>query len=122
MGSIEFALSVVLVGITIVFLALIGLTLIFMLYGKIASSLLNKKKDDSGKPPLSGKPNKAASAKTPVVEKGIPGEVIAAISAAVACMMGAGAQGGYTVRSVKRAASPRSQWRAAGIWQNTRPF
>ena len=52
---------------------------------------------------------------------GIPGEVIAALSAAVAMMMGEGAR----IRSVRRvgnAAGTRSAWSMAGLLDNTRAF
>ena len=48
----------------------------------------------------------------------VPAEVVAAISAAVYCLYP-----GSRVRSLRRAeARPRSAWRAAGIFENTRPF
>ena len=56
---------------------------------------------------------------TPAVSGGIPGEVIAAISAAVYCMFGEGAK----VMSVRRQQrSGRSAWSMAGLLENTRPF
>ena len=56
---------------------------------------------------------------TPAVSSGIPGEVIAAISAAVYCMFGEGAR----VMSVRRQQrSGRSAWSMAGLLENTRPF
>ena len=49
----------------------------------------------------------------------IPGEVIAAISAAVYCMFGEGAR----VMSVRRQQrTGRSAWSMAGLLENTRPF
>lgn len=119
MEKFEFALTVVLVGVTIVFLALLGLTLIFILYGKILGGV---KKDDKGTPPKVTKTEqKTMPTPAPVVEQGIGDDVIAAISAAVAYMLG-GSSSGFTVRSVKRAAQPRKEWRMAGMLQNTRPF
>ena len=56
---------------------------------------------------------------TSAVGSGIPGEVIAAISAAVYCMFGEGAK----VMSVRRQQrSGRSAWSMAGLLENTRPF
>ena len=57
---------------------------------------------------------------TPVaVNDSIPGEVIAAISAAVYCMFGEGAR----VMSVRRQQrTGRSAWSMAGLLENTRPF
>ena len=53
------------------------------------------------------------------VSTSIPGEVIAAISAAVYCMFGEGAR----VMSVRRQQrSGRSAWSMAGLLENTRPF
>ena len=55
----------------------------------------------------------------PAAASGIPGEVIAAISAAVYCMFGEGAR----VMSVRRQQrSGRSAWSMAGLLENTRPF
>ena len=55
----------------------------------------------------------------PAVASGIPGEVIAAISAAVYCMFGEGAR----VMSVRRQQrTGRSAWSMAGLLENTRPF
>ncbi len=118
MDKIEFATTVILVGLTIVFLALIGLTLFFMLCGKIFS--IKKDKNDKTTPPKAT-PNGTASAPAPNVQQGIGDDVIAAISAAVAYMMGDSGIG-YTVRSIKRASQPRKEWRLAGMMQNTRPF
>ena len=56
---------------------------------------------------------------TPAVSSGIPGEVIAAISAAVYCMFGEGAKV-MIVRRQQR--SGRSAWSMAGLLENTRPF
>ncbi len=54
----------------------------------------------------------------PEVRPGIPGEIVAAIAAAVYCM-----EPGAVVTSVRR--SPRngvSAWKMAGLLENTRPF
>ncbi len=123
MEKFEFALTVVLVGVTIVFLALLALTLIFILYGKILGGVYANK-NDKGSPPKATKTeqkNAPTPAPAPVVEQGIGDDVIAAISAAVACMMG-GSSSGFAVRSIKRSAQPRKEWRMAGMLQNTRPF
>ena len=65
-------------------------------------------------------PVKAAAPKAPVVEAGIPGEVVAAIAAAIACMDGGEH---YTLRSVKRTrVSGRSAWGQAGVVAYTEPF
>lgn len=54
----------------------------------------------------------------PEVQSGIPGEIVAAIAAAVYCM-----EPGAVVTSVRR--SPQngvSAWKMAGLLENTRPF
>jgi len=48
----------------------------------------------------------------------VSGDIVAAISAAVAMMMGGKP---FAVRSIRRAGN-RSVWAKAGISQNTRPF
>lgn len=51
-------------------------------------------------------------------ENAIPAEVVAVISAAVACIYP-----GARVASLRRApAKPQSAWRMAGLLENTRPF
>ena len=62
-----------------------------------------------------------APASAPVIEEGISGEVVAAISAAVYAMEG----GSAVIRSVSRKASPvstRNPWAQAAVVDNTRPF
>ncbi len=120
MANIELATTVVFVGLAIVFIALIGLTIVFMLYGKAISSFM-KKNDNGSSRPEPPKPAAQKAPAAPAVEQGIGDDVIAAIAAAVACMMG-DATSGYTIRSVKRAVTSRKVWQSAGIMQNTRPF
>jgi hypothetical protein len=57
----------------------------------------------------------------PVIEKGIPGEVIAVIAAAVAMMFGAGVRVAGIRRSTRSGAG-KAAWRNAGVSENTRPF
>lgn len=76
--------------------------------------------------PAAAAPVRPASA--PVVSAGVPSEVVAAISAAIACMEQDGV--GYTVQSIepvvrKAGASRqlgRSAWAQAGVLSNTQPF
>ncbi len=118
---------VVATGLILVFGVLVLLYLLITLEGIIFSALDQKKK---GKPTQKDAPApkqepaptvaKSAAPVKPAVEAGIPGDVIAAISAALACMdMGAG----YTLRSIKRAKpSGRSAWVQAGVSAYTEPF
>ena len=64
----------------------------------------------------------AAEPKTPAaeaVQDGIPGDVIAAIAAAVDFMYGTGT---HIVAGVKRISPNRSAWASAGMIESTRPF
>ena len=102
---------VVATGLILVFGVLVLLYLLITLEGIIFTSVDRRKK---------GAPVKAAAPKAPVVEAGIPGEVVAAIAAAIACMDGGEH---YTLRSVKRTrVSGRSAWGQAGVVAYTEPF
>lgn len=71
---------------------------------------------------LAAKPAAPAAA-APAVEAGIPGEVLAAISAAVSVICGDGAVVRGVRRVSKRAAnSGRTAWSMAGLLDNTRAF
>ena len=116
---------VVATGLILVFGVLVLLYLLITLEGIIFSALDKKKKEKLApkKEPVPAPVAKKAAPQAPVVpvvEAGIPGDVIAAISAAIACMDDGA---GYTLRSVKRAnASGRSAWGQAGINAYTEPF
>lgn len=123
---------VVATGLILVFGVLVLLYLLISLEGIVFSAIDQKKKGTPAQksaPAPKKKPApapapapvvKSAAAQKPAVQEGIPGEVIAAISAALACMEGGA---GYTLRSVKRVkASGRSAWGQAGINAYTEPF
>ena len=117
------AWSVVFTGIIVVFAILVVLVFLCSLLSIVIGGKGKKDKKEgtvqkSGPPKAAPAPVPAAPA--PVVEEGIPGEVVAAISAAVACMLGSDKP--FAVRSVKRARESRPAWNAAGIAENTRPF
>ena len=104
---------VVATGLILVFGVLVLLYLLITLEGIIFTSVDRRKK-------AAPAPVKAAAPKAPVVEAGIPGEVVAAIAAAIACMDGGEH---YTLRSVKRTrVSGRSAWGQAGVVAYTEPF
>lgn len=126
--------TVVLTSITLVFGMLVALCLIITLEGKIFDAANARK---NGKPkapkveakpaapaPKSAAPVKAAAPApaAPAVEGGIPGDIIAAIAAAVASL-----DEGLTIRGIRRAQKPkagsrRGVWGDAGVVQNTTPF
>lgn len=100
----------VLIGLVVVFAVLLILTFIFWLFGKVAGAGSN-----------APAPTPAVF-KAPVVDDGVPEEVVAVIAAAVAAM-----SNGTTRYAVRRISAARSQgmrpaWAAAGIAENTQPF
>ena len=122
--------TVVLTSITLVFAMLIALCLIITLEGKLFD-LKNKKSADPkpqapAAPAAKAAPAPAAKPAAPAAKAdngGIPGEVIAAISAAVATVMGSGA----VIHGIRRVSKPaagsrRGSWGDAGVREHTTPF
>ena len=121
---------VVLTSIVLVFAMLIALCLIITIEGKIFDKINHK--PAKPQPPKADKPAPKAPAKPapkpqPPVARAdngaIPGEIIAAISAAVATVMGEGA----VIHGIKRVAksgkgSRRGAWGEAGVREHTTPF
>lgn len=129
-GLTGFDGSLVSTSLVLVFGLLVVLCIIIMLEGKLFDAI-NKKRADAARAQLTQAApaaRKAAPAPAPApkpapaVEAGIPGEIVAAIAAAVYCMEGTA----VTVKSVRRlqqpAANRRGAWGQAGVVQNTRPF
>ena len=117
--------TVVLTSITLVFAMLVALCLIITVEGKLFDAL-NNKKNPKPTPTKESKPAAAPAAKpaapAPKTEGGIPGEIIAAISAAVATVVG----GNAVIRGIKRipknGGSRRGAWGDAGVQEHTTPF
>ena len=122
--------TVVLTSITLVFAMLIALCLIITLEGKLFD-LKNKKPavpkpQAPAAPAAKAAPAPAAKPAAPAAKAdngGIPGEVIAAISAAVATVMGSGA----VIHGIRRVSKPaagsrRGSWGDAGVREHTTPF
>ena len=114
------------IGLVVVFSALIALTFIFWLFGKIAGT---DRKETPAKENTPFSPMPAPTKASPAVKKPVPApqvqagireEVVAAISAAVMAMAPEGKQ--YVIRSVSRARGERPVWAAAGLAESTRPF
>ena len=122
-GKPEPAIGVVVAtGLILVFSLLVLLYLLIVLEGIIFTSIDNKKKGiSSNKEPAPCAPKISAPPvhKAAVIEPGIPGEVVAAIAAAIASMEGGQ---GYVLRSLKRAKTGRSAWGQAGVASYTEPF
>lgn len=117
---------VVATGLVLVFAVLILLYLLITLEGVIFSFLDKNKKGKDGTAQKPTPPQKAAAPAKPKAspvsavkaEQGIPGEVVAAISAAIACMEG----GRYSVRRIARVKKGRNAWGDAAVASYTQPF
>ena len=112
--DLGFDVVVTITGIVLVFLILVLLMAIITLEGKIFDSMNAKKK--AAKPaakPAAAPVQQAAPA--PQVEEGIPGDVVAAIMAAIHAM----GNGKYTLKAVRRG---KNGWGKAGVNDTTAPF
>ena len=96
---------VTITGIVLVFLILVLLMAIITLEGKIFDAMNSKKA-------AAPAPAKAAA---PQVEAGIPGDVVAAIMAAIYSM----GNGKYVLKAVRRG---KNGWGKAGVNDTTAPF
>ena len=120
--DLGFDVVVTITGIVLVFLILVLLMAIITLEGKIFDSMNAKKKAAAkaaaSKPAAPAKPAapvQQAAAPAPQVEEGIPGDVVAAIMAAIHAM----GNGKYTLRAVRRGTNG---WGKAGVNDTTAPF
>ena len=141
MSNMEIALVVLLSGLVIVFAVLFLLIGIVKGYGMIVLTVTGKReakrkekaerakaaakaaqKEPASKPEAPAAVPTPAAAPAPAaeaVQDGIPGDVIAAIAAAVDFMYGTGT---HVVAGVKRISPNRSAWASAGMIESTRPF
>ena len=118
--DLGFDVVVTITGIVLVFLILILLMAIITLEGKIFDSMNAKKKaaKEAAKAPAAqpaAPVQQAAAAPAPQVEEGIPGDVIAAIMAAIHAI----GNGKYTLKAVRRS---KNGWGNAGVNDTTAPF
>ena len=126
--DLGFDVVVTITGIVLVFAILVLLMAIIALEGKIFDGMNAKKaaaKAAAAAPKAAAKPvapaAKPAAAPTPAaapapsVEAGIPGDVVAAIMAAVYAL----GNGKYTLKAVRRGANG---WGKAGVNDTTAPF
>lgn len=111
---------VVITGMSLVFLILVVLALIISAQGKFFDSIVNKRAAaHAAKASASAAQAQQvapAAAPVPVVEEGIPQEVVAVIAAAVASVDG----GKYQLRAVRKA--QRNGWSQSGVLDETQPF
>ena len=117
------SLTILVTGLIVVFLVLIVLTAIIKGYGTAIFNIANKGEKTKEEPAAAAHPSAPvapAAQAVPHVEAGIPGEVVAAIAAAVYSLDG---MSGSAIHSIRRARkTSRSAWGMAGIMENTRPF
>ena len=118
--DLGFDVVVTVTGIVLVFLILVLLMAIITLEGKIFDSMNAKKKaaKEAAKAPAAqpaAPVQQAAAAPAPQVEEGIPGDVVAAIMAAIHAM----GNGKYTLKAVRRS---KNGWGNAGVNDTTAPF
>ena len=118
--DLGFDVVVTITGIVLVFLILVLLMAIITLEGKIFDSMNAKKKaaKEAAKAPAAqpaAPVQQAAAAPAPQVEEGIPGDVVAAIMAAIHAM----GNGKYTLKAVRRS---KNGWGNAGVNDTTAPF
>lgn len=122
--------TVVLTSITLVFAMLVALCLIITVEGKIFDAIKNKKNGTKAAPATPAAPAaqniaKAAPAApaAPAADGSIPGEIVAAIAAAVASLgENLTIRGIHRVQKKTATGSRRGAWGDAGVTQNTSPF
>ena len=131
LGTIDWAqvATVVLAGVGIVLGVLIVLIGVFSGFGKLISKLEASAKERTAKknekkaseaPVVKAAPAAVKAAPAPVVEQGISGEVVAAITAAITASEGTNQ---FVIRSVKRKdVGSRNPWARAAVNDNTRSF
>ena len=106
-------------GIVLVFAILVLLMAIITLEGKIFDGMNAKKAAAKVAAPKAPAAKPVApvqqTAPAPVVEEGIPGDVVAAIMAAIHAM----GNGKYTLKAVRRS---KNGWGKAGVNDTTAPF
>ena len=106
--------TVVLTSITLVFAMLVALCLIITVEGKIFDAIKNKKNGAKAAP---------AAPAAPAADGSIPGEIVAAIAAAVASLgENLTIRGIHRVQKKTATGSRRGAWGDAGVTQNTTPF
>ena len=129
MENINLALTLLLAGFIIVFMVLILLIIIITVYGKLVQAAQRKSLQNKEKKKRIVSSEKETPAPQTVQAHiwptsrpdpdEIPGEIIAAIAAAVDSVYGSKP---HRIKSVKRSGSGRSAWGNTGVMQNTRPF
>ncbi len=118
--------SVVITGIVVVFIGLVLLVAFVSLYGKIFSSINNKKAEKLKAAEIAlQKENEVVKDTSvtivPEIEDGIDEEVVAVIMAAISAMSSETGKK-VALKSIKTAKPQRTAWAAAGLNDYTRSF
>lgn len=123
-----FTIAVVITGIVVVFVVLSVLVMLCSGMGAFFST--ENQAPPKVEPIAQPKITEEQPTTTPIIEDGISQEVVAAISASLAVIMGE-ENANYKITSVKHAKNTSSQnvkgmgrnaWASAGFAENTRPF
>ena len=128
----KLGLIILLTGIVVVFSVLVLLIIIIKVYSTVVSNAQNSIEAKRVEKQAVKEAAVQEEAPAPVVETAaekeddgtIPGEIIAAIAAAVEVIFGEGAVAVTSVRKAKvqRTSKRHSAWKAAGMAENTRAF
>lgn len=118
----EYVASVVITGLTVVFVGLLLLVIFVSLFGTFFNKSNNGKKKVEPTTKAEKTPTQTKSVPTPVIEDGISDEVVAVITAAISAMSSASGGKVLAVRSIRQQKTLRPAWANAGILENTRPF
>ena len=129
LDNLKIGFIILLTGIVIVFFVLILLIGIIKLYSTIVYNIQNsnkkEKKEKSKKETVvevAPAVEKATAEKAKPNDGSVPGEIVAAIAAAVEVIFG---QGAVKIKSIKKSSKTskrRSAWKSAGVAENTRSF
>ncbi len=124
--NFEYVSSVVITGITVVFIGLILLVVILLVFGLISTAKrksADKKAELNNNIKTSGAvmPSVEMAEQVPVIEDNIEEEIVAVITAAIAHMSEKSGKK-LALKSIKTVKPQRTAWAAAGLIDNTRPF
>lgn len=125
-SDLKLGFIILLTGFVVVFAVLILLIAIIKVYSTLVYSLQHKNDKSSEKIKTEKKPVEVEAAKpaetvkqAEVSEDTVPGEIVAAIAAAIEVIFG---QGAVKIKSIKKSSKRRSVWKSAGVAENTRSF
>ena len=116
----DLASLILIVGAVVLAVVIIGVGFMMSLFSKTAFLFENMGGIKGGAAKKAAAPAAKKAAAAPA--GGIPGEVVAAISAAVAEVMGTGSFKISSIRKSSTKTAGRSAWGMAGVLDSTRPF